>query len=61
MWKNVGTLDRCIRILVGLLMAGLAVYFKVIFGVIAIYPLFTGIIAWDPIYKILGIDTDLWN
>lgn len=59
MRKNVGTFDRIIRLVSSLVMGGMAIYFQNILGILAIYPFITAIIAWDPFYKITGIDTDL--
>jgi len=55
---NVGTLDRIIRITLGLVFIGLA-YFDV-FGAwayIGIIPLATGLLKWCPLYTLLGVQT----
>lgn len=56
--KNVGLLDRIIRIILGLALIGLA-YFEVIgvWGYIGLIPLVTGLIKWCPLYALLGIKT----
>lgn len=59
MRKNVGLIDRIIRIIIGMAMSGFAIYFKNIIGIIALYPVATALIGWDPFYTLLNIDTDL--
>jgi hypothetical protein len=56
MKKNVGTIDRSIRIIAGLALLGLAATGKM-WGLIGIVPLLTGIIGWCPPYQLLGINT----
>lgn len=56
MKKNVGTMDRSIRIIAGLVLLGFAVIGKK-WGFIGIVPLLTGIIGWCPPYQLLGINT----
>jgi Protein of unknown function (DUF2892) len=56
MTKNVGTIDRSIRIIAGLALIGVAATGK-IWGLVGIVPLLTGIIGWCPPYKLLGINT----
>lgn len=57
MKTNEGIVDRIIRIILGLVIAGLGIYFKSWFGLIAIIPLVTGIIGLCPIYLIFGLST----
>lgn len=55
---NEGTLDRTLRVSVGLLLVGLALA-NVIgnWGYIGIVPLLTGAIGMCPLYSLLGINT----
>lgn len=62
-WMNEGTLDRTLRVLLGLglLSAG---WFGVITGtpglllkVFGFVPLLTGLAGWCPLYAVLGIRT----
>ncbi len=55
---NVGTLDRIIRIILGLILVTLT-YTGVIgiWGYIGFIPLITGLLKWCPIYSILGFQT----
>lgn len=56
MKKNVGTLDRGLRIIAGLALLTLAVAGSM-WGLIGIVPLLTGILGWCPPYQLLGINT----
>lgn len=58
MTKNVGNLERIIRIIVGI--ALIAIVFvgpKSVWGWIGVVPLLTGLIGWCPPYQLLGINT----
>ncbi|MFP6851179.1 MAG: DUF2892 domain-containing protein [Pseudomonas sp.] len=55
---NVGTLDRSLRIAVGLILIGLSLSGVVgLWGWIGIVPLATGIFRFCPAYPLLGIST----
>ncbi|MBD3271365.1 MAG: DUF2892 domain-containing protein [Elusimicrobia bacterium] len=63
MKKNVGTIDRLIRVFAALVL-GVMVFvgnlnglLSVIIGIIAIILLFTGIVGWCGLYTICGIST----
>ncbi|MCF6275361.1 MAG: DUF2892 domain-containing protein [Robiginitomaculum sp.] len=58
MTKNIGSPERLIRILVGLVL--IAIVFvgpKTIWGWIGVVPLLTGLTGWCPPYQLLGINT----
>ncbi|GAB4561704.1 MAG: DUF2892 domain-containing protein [Geothermobacteraceae bacterium] len=60
MKKNVGTLDRILRIVVGIVLIGLAVTDTRpvgAFGWIGIIPLLTAFISFCPLYSLLGLNT----
>ena len=62
MVKNVGTLDRVIRVIVGILALGGAFFvsgtvFKVILAIVGIVMLFTAITGFCGLYRIFGIST----
>ncbi len=58
MTKNVGGIDRIIRIVVGLaLIAAAATGAVGLWGYIGVVPLFTGLMGWCPPYAILGFNT----
>ena len=58
MKANIGTIDRSLRIVVGLILIGLS--FSGVIGVwgwIGLVPLATGIFRFCPVYTLLGIKT----
>lgn len=58
MGKNVGGIDRILRIVVGLVLIGLAVTGTVgLWGYIGAVPLVTALIGWCPAYTLLGFKT----
>jgi hypothetical protein len=58
MQKNVGTLDRALRIVVGIALIALAATGTVgPWGWIGAVPLATALIGWCPAYSLLGIKT----
>lgn len=58
MKTNEGTIDRALRIIVGLVLLGLAYTGTVgVWGWIGVVPLATGLIGWCPAYTLLGINT----
>ena len=57
MKKNVGGIDRGLRIIIGLVILVLGIVFKSWWGVIGLIPLLTGLIGWCPIYLPFGLST----
>ena len=58
MTKNVGSVDRAVRILAGVVLIALAATGTVgWWGWLGIVPLATGLIGWCPPYSLLGINT----
>lgn len=58
MTKNVGTIDRVIRIIIGLVLISLVfIGPKTIWGLIGIVPLLTALVGFCPLYPIVGIST----
>lgn len=58
MTKNVGSIDRALRIVVGLVLIALVfVGPKTPWGWIGIVPILTAAIGWCPAYTIFGIRT----
>jgi hypothetical protein len=58
MTKNVGGIDRILRIVVGIALIALAVTGTVgLWGYIGVVPLLTGLIGWCPVYLPLGLKT----
>ena len=58
MTKNVGGIDRVLRIVVGLVLIGLAATGTVgWWGWLGVVPLATGALGWCPPYSLLGFNT----
>lgn len=58
MKSNVGSIDRVIRIVAGLILIGLAASGTVgWWGWLGLVPLATGLLGWCPAYALLGINT----
>ncbi|GAB3769472.1 DUF2892 domain-containing protein [Ramlibacter monticola] len=58
MKANVGSTDRIVRILVGLVLIGLAATGSIgLWGWLGLVPLATGVVGWCPPYAMLGIST----
>lgn len=58
MTRNVGGIDRVLRIIVGLVLIGLALAGMVgWWGWIGLVPLGTGLAGFCPLYPLLGINT----
>jgi len=55
---NEGVVDRSLRVIVGLVLIGLAATGTIgMWGYIGIIPLMTGAVGMCPIYSLLGINT----
>lgn len=58
MQANVGTVDRTLRIVIGLVLIGLAATGRVgAWGCIGMLPLLTGLVRVCPAYSVLGVKT----
>ena len=58
MKTNEGSMDRILRIVVGLALLGLMVTGTIgIWGWLGVVPLATGLIGWCPAYTLLGFNT----
>jgi hypothetical protein len=58
MKANIGTLDRSLRIVAGLLLLALSLSGVIgLWGLIGIVPLATGLFRFCPLYPLLGIST----
>ena len=56
--KNEGTLDRSIRVVLGLILISLVFTGPATpWGWVGIVPLTTGVIGFCPLYKIIGLNT----
>lgn len=50
MCKNVGTIDRILRIIIGVAIIAYGIIDNSLIGVIGLIPLFTAAIGWCPLY-----------
>ena len=58
MSKNEGTLDRALRIILGLVLLSLIfIGPQTMWGLVGIVPLATGLVGVCPVYSVLGIKT----
>ena len=57
MKKNVGTIDRVIRVVVGLVILTVGYYYSSWWGLVGLLPLLTAIIGYCPPYQLFGINT----
>lgn len=62
MTTNIGTVDRTVRIFIGLALIGLALgwfggQYQSVWAWIGIIPLATGLMGWCPAYSLLGVST----
>ncbi len=57
MKKNVGGIDKTIRIIIGLAIIGAGVYFQSWWGAVGLVPLLTALIGWCPPYALFGFSS----
>lgn len=57
MTKNIGTLDRTLRIIVGVVILALGLWLKSWWGLIGLLLIATAAVGWCPPYSLLGIST----
>ena len=57
MKANIGSVDRAIRIVVGLALLGAGYYFKSWWGLVGLGPILTAIFRFCPAYVPLGMST----
>jgi Inner membrane protein YgaP-like, transmembrane domain len=57
MCKNVGAVDRVIRVILGLVILAVGWHFQSWLGLIGIVPLATALIGWCPLYCPLKLST----
>ncbi|MHB0820489.1 YgaP family membrane protein [Stutzerimonas stutzeri] len=58
MKSNIGTLDRALRIIVGLVLIGLTLAGVIgLWGWIGLLPIATGVFRFCPAYRLLGISS----
>lgn len=57
MTKNVGGVDRLLRVVVGLGIVAAGLFFKSWWGAVGLVPLLTAALGWCPAYLPFGIST----
>jgi hypothetical protein len=57
MKQNMGTLDRTIRVIVGVGILGFGVYSGSYWGLVGLVPVLTGFVGFCPAYLPLGLST----
>ncbi len=57
MIKNMGSADKIIRLILGVVIIVIGIYFQSWWGVIGILPIFTALVGWCPAYMPFGIST----
>lgn len=57
MTKNVGGIDRIVRILLGLALVAMGLYNQSWWGAVGLIPLITGLVGWCPMYLPLKVST----
>jgi type IV secretory pathway TrbD component len=55
--KNVGGIDRIVRILLGLALVAMGLYTQSWWGAVGLVPLITGLVGWCPMYLPLKVST----
>ena len=54
---NVGSADKVLRVVAGIVIIGLGVAYKSWWGVIGVVPLLTAAVGFCPLYTLLGVST----
>ncbi len=54
---NMGSVDRVLRIVAGLVIIGVGIAFKSWWGAVGVIPLATAAIGFCPLYTLLGVST----
>ena len=55
--KNVNSVDRLLRVVLGAAAIGVGFYFQNVWGAVGIIGVVTGMIGWCPAYTIFGISS----
>ncbi len=57
MESNIGSTDRILRVVLGLVVIGLGIAYSSWWGLIGLVALGTAAISWCPAYRLLGLST----
>ena len=55
--NNVGSVDRLVRVVVGIAMVAAGVYYRSWWGAVGAVPLLTAAVGSCPVYSLLGLST----
>jgi len=58
MKKKIGSVDKIIRIILGVAIIAYGIYNQSWLGLVGIVPLFTAFISWCPVYSLIGVSTE---
>ncbi len=58
MMSNVGSADKVIRYILGLVIIALGVYYRTWWGLIGLIPIVTALVNFCPLYSIIGVRTN---
>ncbi|WP_201616310.1 DUF2892 domain-containing protein [Psychrobacter urativorans] len=54
---NIGSTERMLRFIAGVIIIGVGAYYQSWWGVIGLVPLLTGLFRFCPLYAMLGMNT----
>lgn len=57
MKKNVGSIDKVVRVILGLVIIALGILNQSWWGLVGVLPIFTAALGWCPAYLPFGIST----
>ncbi|PNK60421.1 DUF2892 domain-containing protein [Psychrobacter sp. FDAARGOS_221] len=57
MKTNIGSTDKTLRIIAGIIIIGLGIYYGSWWGAVGLIPLVTGLTRFCPLYTLLGMST----
>ncbi len=57
MKKNVGSIDKVVRVVLGLVIIALGILNQSWWGLVGVLPIFTATLGWCPAYLTFGIST----
>ena len=61
MKKNIGSVDKTVRIILGVVIIALGLYYQSLWGLIGLLPLLTSLVGICPLYLPFGISTNKEN
>lgn len=57
MQKNVGSMDKLIRVVLGVVIIGLGLYYKSFWGILGVVLIIVAAVGYCPLYSILKMNT----